>query len=94
MRTVAGVEPLFSDLPDNVVPYAFPLLIPASGIGFHLLKLAGIPIFRWEDMAITDCAIARDYRVRLLQLTCHQELREEELDWMIRTVQKLLSETK
>jgi hypothetical protein len=73
------------------VPYAFPLLIDAAGMGFHRLKMAGIPLWRWEDMAITDCAISRDYRLRVLQLPCHQELRAEELGWMIHTVQTLLA---
>jgi len=93
MRSVAGVKPLFSELPEGVVPYAFPLLADASGMGFHRLKMAGIPLLRWEDMAVTGCAISRDYRIRLLQLPCHQELRAQELDWMIRTVQTLLSES-
>lgn len=92
MRSLPGVEPLFPYLPDGVVPYAFPLLVDAAGMGFHLLKLAGIPVLRWEDMAVTDCAISLDYRIRLLQLPCHQELRAEEMAWMIRTVQILSSQ--
>jgi len=92
MRSVPGVKPLFPDLPEGVVPYAFPLLVDVSGMGFHLLKMAGIPLLRWEDMAVTDCAISRDYRIRVVQLPCHQELQEQELDWMIRAVQTLLSE--
>ncbi len=91
VRELPGVEPLFPCLPEGVVPYAFPLLIDAEGMCFHLLKLAGMPLWRWEDMAVTDCAISRNYRVRLLQLPCHQGLRTEELAWMIRTVQTLLT---
>lgn len=87
VRDLSGATPLFHRLPDGVVPYIFPLLVDA--IGFHLLKLAGIPLWRWEDMAVTDCAVSRDYRIRLLQLPCHQELREEELAWMINTVRLL-----
>jgi len=92
VRSLTGVKPLFPHLPEGVVPYAFPLLVDAAGMGFHLLKLAGIPLWRWEDMAVTDCAISRDYRIRLLQLPCHQNLRAEEMDWMIRTVQMLASQ--
>ena len=87
VRALPGVEPLFPCLPDGVVPYAFPLLVDSAGMGFHLLKLAGIPLWRWEDMAVSDCAISRDYRIRLLQLPCHQELLAEERAWMIHTVQ-------
>lgn len=78
-----GLRPLFPKLPEGIVPYAFPLLADAEGLLFHAVKLAGIPLLRWEDMAVTDCAISRDYRLRLLQLPCHQGLRQEELDWML-----------
>jgi len=83
VRDIAGLRPLFSNLPEGVVPYAFPLLADAEGVLFHAVKLAGIPLWRWEDMAMTDCPVSRDYRLRLLQLPCHQGLREEELDWML-----------
>lgn len=92
MRLVPGVQPLFPELPEVVVPYAFPLLIDPKGIGFHLLKMAGIPFWRWEDMAVTDCAISNNYRIRVLQLPCHQELSAEELNWMIHNVQALFSQ--
>ena len=87
VRDLTSVKPFFPCLPDGVVPYVFPLLVDA--VGFHLFKLAGIPLWRWEDMAVTDCPISRDYRIRLLQLPCHQELREDELAWMIATVRLL-----
>lgn len=91
VRGLSGVQALFPSLPEGVVPYAFPLLVDAAGLGFHCLKLAGMPIWRWEDMAVTDCAISRDYRIRLLQLPCHQDLQAQELAWMISTVQQLSS---
>ncbi len=86
-----GVRPLFSSLPDGVAPYAFPLLTDAEGLVFHALKLAGIPIWRWEDVARTTCPVAQDYRLRLLQLPCHQDLRAEEVDWMLEILGGVLS---
>lgn len=87
---VPGATALFPSLPEGVVPYAFPVLIDEQGLGFHLLKLSGLPIWRWEDMAMSDCAVAREYRIRLLQLPCHQSLRKEQLDWMIATLRLVL----
>lgn len=87
VRDLPGVTALFPELPDDIVPCAFPLLLDEPG--FHLLKRAGVPLWRWEDMAIADCAVARDYRVRLLQLPCHQSLTEPELDWMIAIVRQV-----
>ena len=83
VQGLQGVRPLFPELPDGVVPYAFPLLTDAGGLVFHALKLAGIPIWRWEDVAKTECPVSLDYRLRLLQLPCHQDLSREEIDWML-----------
>ncbi len=83
MQGLQGVRPLFPELPDGVVPYAFPLLTDIGGLVFHALKLAGIPIWRWEDVAKTECPVSLDYRLRLLQLPCHQDLSREEIDWML-----------
>lgn len=91
IKDLPGLRPLFPNLPESVVPYAFPLLADAEGVLFHAVKLAGIPLWRWEDMAMTDCPISREYRLRLLQLPCHQGLREEELDWMLSVFQTVSS---
>lgn len=90
IRGLSGVEPLFAELPDGVVPYAFPLLTDSAGLIFHALKLAGIPIWRWEDVAETDCPVARNYRLRLLQLPCHQDLTAKQIDWMLAIVRAVL----
>lgn len=86
---VAGVSPLFPQLPDGAVPYAFPLIADTGGLIFHALRLAGIPIWRWEDVAVAAidaCPISRSYRPRLLQLPCHQDLSEDAVDWMATVV--------
>ncbi|MFC1685370.1 hypothetical protein ACFL0R_07900, partial [Pseudomonadota bacterium] len=87
-----GITPLFPDLPDQVTPYAFPLLGDNEGLVFHLLKLAGIPLWRWEDMAVTECPVANDYRLRLLQLPCHQGLNLDQIKWMCDSIKILMQE--
>jgi hypothetical protein len=37
--------------------------------------------------AVELCSITRDYRLRLLQLPCHQDLSEAEMNWMIDDIQ-------
>lgn len=83
-------HPLHPILPEGVVPYVFPLLIDFPEQDFRKLKLEGVPIWRWEELAETDCPVSDDYRLRLLQLPCHQELRQHELDWLIAQVTKIL----
>ena len=80
---IPAVKPLFSTLPDGVTPYAFPLITDSAGLAFHLLKLAGVPIWRWEDVVKTECEVSQNYRLRLLQLPCHQDLTKAQIDWIV-----------
>ena len=89
VQGVPGLTPLYPVLADDVVPYAFPLLIDSAGLLFHWFKLAGIPMWRWEDMAVTDCLVAKEYRWRLIQLPCHQDLNQAEMQWLLEMVQTL-----
>jgi dTDP-4-amino-4,6-dideoxygalactose transaminase len=91
VKGVPGCHPLFEDLPDEVVPYAFPLLLDRPEAHFPALKRRGIPIWRWEDTAVTGCEVSNRYRLRLLQLPCHQDLTEVELAWMIQMLQDVLN---
>ncbi|HRO56211.1 MAG TPA: DegT/DnrJ/EryC1/StrS family aminotransferase [Nitrosomonas europaea] len=92
IQSIQEIHPLFSHLPEGVVPYAFPVLADSQGIIFHMLRLAGIPILRWEDMALSDCPVSSSYRSRLLQLPCHQDLLPEDIEWMVDTIRQLAME--
>lgn len=97
-RMVAGLSglpngrPLYDLLPDSVVPYMVPFVIDQPEIVFPVLKRRGVPIYRWETLATDGCSVSNDYAQRLLQLPCHPELREAEIDWMIACIRDTLSE--
>ena len=82
-----GAQPLFPELPDNVVPYVFPLLVDRPEPVFRRLKENGVPLFRWERLWDDDVArvdpIAARYATQIFQLPCHQELSDTDLSWMI-----------
>lgn len=82
---------LFPELPPDCAPYMFPLLIKQPDPHFFILKHAGMPIWRWDDMAVADCDVARRYRLQLLQLPCHQSLTQEQLRSMIASAAKVLA---
>jgi hypothetical protein len=67
-----------------------PLLIDHPETHFFELKHLGVPIWRWDDMAVSDCAVATHYRLHLLHLPCHQELTAEQMAWMTRTVASVM----
>ena len=83
---------LFPYLPDDCVPYMFPLKIDHPEIHFLALKQLGVPVWRWDDMAVSTCPVASDYRLKVLHLPCHQELTEDHMHWMSTALKKVLLE--
>ncbi len=81
-----GIRPLHHALPSDIAPYVFPLLLDNPQTDFPRLKHQGVPIWRWEELVISDCPVSNDYRLRLIQLPCHQSLEQQEIDWIINTL--------
>ncbi|TWI62984.1 DegT/DnrJ/EryC1/StrS aminotransferase family protein [Pseudoduganella lurida] len=91
LGTLPGCRPLFASLPDGVYPWVFPLRCAAPEALFHRLKETGVPVIRfseflWPGVDAGVCANSVDLSRRVLQLPCHQDLRDEEIGWMIDTV--------
>lgn len=80
--TLPHCRPLFGSLPPVTAPYVFPLLLEHADPHFFLLKRLGVPIGRWDELAISECRVAQDYRSRLIHLPCHQGLSSADLEWI------------
>lgn len=91
LRGLPGGRPLFTDLPEACVPYMFPLLLTQADPLFFQLKQAALPIWRWDEMAVSDCTVAASYRLQLLHLPCHQDLDPAQMAWMTALVAKALA---
>jgi hypothetical protein len=87
---LAAVRPLWPEVPDGCVPYMFPLLL-ADHSRFAALKRTGLPIWRWDELASSDCAVASRYRLGLLHLPCHQGLDAGQLEWMGEQLRRVLA---
>lgn len=85
-------RPFIHELPDGVVPYMFPLLLDDAETDFYRLKQLGMPIWRWDDMAVSGCEVASGYRKHLIHLPCHQALGTPEMDWMKAALGAVLSD--
>jgi perosamine synthetase len=83
---------LFPTLAPDCVPYMFPLCIDCPDIHFYALKRLGVPLWRWDSMAVSNCPVATGYRLQLLHLPCHQELTPEQMHWMTMAVTKVLQQ--
>ncbi len=86
-----GMRPVFDHLPDGVVPYMFPVVVEGLGHVFRDLEDRALPMQRFGQFLFGDtkascCAVSADMARSGLQLACHQELRDEEIDWIIDTV--------
>lgn len=88
--TLPHCRPLYPELPEQVVPYMFPLYIEHPLPHFYWLKQLGVPVWRWDEMAVSACPVAQDYRLHLLHLPCHQALSDDEMAWMLAALGKVL----
>lgn len=93
MADVPGARPLWPQLPDRCTPYMFPLLVERPHARFYPLKQLGVPIWRWDDMAVSSCPVASTYRQGVFHLPCHQALSDAQMAWLAATVAHVLAET-
>ena len=91
-----GCRPLFAALPDGVFPWVFPLILTNKPQPvFNQLKSQGVPIIRfgeylWPGVDETVCPNTIELSRRVMSFACHQELRDEDLDWMISKIKEAL----
>lgn len=90
MSDLPEIEPLYPELPANVVPYMMPLILNNHEEYFNRLKQAAIPIWRWEELAESDCSTSQTYRLKLLQIPCHQDLTLSDIDWIIEKLRNVI----
>jgi len=92
VSNMPGCRPLFQELPVGVVPYMFPLWLDHPEHAFFRLKRAGLPVFRWDDLAIGGCQISGLARLSLIHLPCHQGIGSAEMNWMVQVLRHSLTE--
>lgn len=93
-RLAAGLarcHPLHHSCPPGCVPYMFPLVLHDPDRDFPRLKIAGVPVWRWDEYATSACAVSRSYSRSLLHLPCHQGLTASDRKWMHATVSGILA---
>lgn len=92
LTSIEGIRPLFPCLPDHVVPYMIPAIIDHPNRLFPALKRAKVPMWRWEQIARSDCPVSLEYRTRLVHLPCHQSLRSSEKEWLVDTIKRVCTD--
>lgn len=91
-----GFSPLFPVLPDGAVPYVFPLRVKNPDAKYRQLKESGLPVFRWNWLWPGTPVIDGDVGIRwsseVFQLACHQDLSDDELSCIAKTVVEICGE--
>jgi len=92
----AGMHPLRPQLPTDCAPYVFPLWVQAPDPGYAQLRELQMPVFRWDRLwpnALELPQLPGDHGIRwshhVLQLACHQDLSERDLQRFIAALLKL-----
>lgn len=94
LSDLPGCRALFPDLPDGVAPYVYPIMADNLQTIFPILKRAGVPIIRfaeylWDGVDSSVCANSIELSQRGMQLPCHQDLRPDELNWIIEKIKSV-----
>ena len=95
LGALAGCRPLFARLPEGACPWLFALLVEQPEAVFARLLAAGVPVTRfaatlWPGVDAAVCANSAALSRQVLAFPCHQELRAQELDWLIAQIAKAL----
>ena len=88
-------RPLFKNINSSFVPLVFPLFVEVPEKSFDRLKKQGVPIWRFGeylDKKITKafCPNSTALSAHVFQFPCHQELTNEELNWIISTIKETI----
>jgi len=100
LQAIAGFEevtPLFPSLPDDVCPYAFPLVVPQGRDALDgQLQKCGVPSCDWPNLpAEVIDRLGRHHTAIWLQehillLPVHQDLSDKQMEYMARQLRSFL----
>jgi len=95
LGSLPGCAPLYPRLPEGVYPWVFPLKVDNPALVFPALKHAGVPVVRfaeflWDGVDATVCGVSSELSRCVMQFPCHQELRDDEFEWMVASARAIL----
>ena len=95
---VRGAKPLFplATAPlSRVAPYVFPLWVDEADRVYLALRAQGLPVFRWDRIwpgtPHLDGDVGPQWSRHVLQLLCHQDLSQVDIERTCRAILGLLS---
>jgi dTDP-4-amino-4,6-dideoxygalactose transaminase len=97
LAKLQNCHPLFETLPQQVVPWVYPLYVNDPAQCFGMLKKQGVPIWRFGEFLDAEvdqntCSVSVDYSKHIFQFPCHQSLTDKDIDWMLSQITQTLTE--
>jgi perosamine synthetase len=93
LRGSQGFHPLMPRLPADSAPYVFPLWVRTPDPGYLEMRRLGVPVSRWDRLwpgvPQLDGDMGVDWSHHVLQLACHQDLSEQEMETIVVQVRRL-----
>ncbi|MEM6638916.1 MAG: DegT/DnrJ/EryC1/StrS family aminotransferase [Pseudomonadota bacterium] len=80
VSTLTNMVPAGGGFPYDGVPYVYLLRLKRPQRDFRALKQLGMPIWRWDTLATDACPVSNVLRESLIQLPCHQDLENDDMD--------------
>jgi len=91
----SGARALFDRPAGPVAPYVFPLWVDDSDRVYNALRTAGLPVFRWDRLwpgvPVRHDDVGPGWSQHVLQLLCHQDLADDDIDRTASTIRTLVS---
>lgn len=92
---IEGSKPLFALPFRAVAPYVFPLWVDDADRIYHALRTQELPVFRWDRIwpgtPQLDGDLGLLWSQHVLQLLCHQDLSEADIERTARAILNLLT---
>jgi len=97
LAKLPNCHPLFETLPQQVVPWVYPLYVNDPVQCFSMLKKQGVPIWRFGEFLDAEvdektCSVSVDYSKHIFQFPCHQSLSDRDISWMLSQITQILTE--
>jgi len=78
------VEAFAPRLAADQIPYVFPLRLGRPRAQFRSLKYRGIAVWRWDQLAESDCPLSPELAVSLVQMPCQHTLDDAAFEALLR----------
>jgi hypothetical protein len=84
IRDLPDVQPFASELAADHVPYVFPVRLTRPQAQFRALKYHGIAVWRWDQLAESDCPTSPQLALSLVQMPCQHSLDDTAFERLLR----------